>query len=97
MGIGKGGLILEGIFTLVPYSTKMREITILNFESNVKNCDFELLEQEWTKASVKIPSKIKLHLISRCFNETYITPQKARFFHKSKGQLISKSNSKLFI
>ena len=61
----------------------MREITILNFESNVKNCDFELLEQEWTKASVKIPSEIKLHLISRCFNETYITPQKARFFHKS--------------
>ena len=37
--IGKGGLIFEGIFTLLPYSKKMREITILNFnfESKVKN------------------------------------------------------------
>ena len=56
----------------------MLEITIVNFESKVKNCDFEHFEQEWTKASVKIPSEIKLHLISRCFDET---PKKARTFH----------------
>ena len=53
----------------------MLEITIVNFESKVKNCYFEHFEQEWTKASVKIPSEIKLHLISRCFDETFITPK----------------------
>ena len=61
----------------------MLEITIVNFESKVKNCDSEHFEQEWTKANVKIPSEIKLHLISRCFDETFITPKKARTFHIS--------------
>ena len=61
----------------------MLEITIVNFESQVKNCDFEHFEQEWTKASVKIPSEINLNLISRCFDETFITPKKARTFHIS--------------
>ena len=73
----------------------MLEITIVNFESKVKNCDFEHFEQEWTKASVKIPSEIKLHLISRCFDETFKTPKKARTFHISKYvlQFLPISNS----